>query len=314
MTLQQLRDFVAVVTHGGYRPAARVLDVAQAGLTKSIARLEQEHGVALLHRQGKGVVLTDDGVAFLRHAQAVVREADRAETWLRAASNARGAGAATLSLGVSIEPSLQLVPAVLDDFRRALPDVALRLTQGVASALLAGVRENRLDLAVTRLPTDFEAGDLAVAPLFESESVVAARPSHPLAAASSPVDTATLSRQDWAVVGDPSQPAESDASIRELFDARGVARPRVVAVTDSLFELVAMLAGADLLARLPASALAHPLVEGRLASIALDAPASPRYTIAIVHKASRALSPAARTLAAMLASMARSRTGAAPAR
>lgn len=50
MTLQQLRDFVAVVTHGGYRPAARVLDVAQAGLTKSIARLEQAYGVALLDR------------------------------------------------------------------------------------------------------------------------------------------------------------------------------------------------------------------------------------------------------------------------
>lgn len=311
MTLQQLRDFVAVVTHGGYRPAARVLDVAQAGLTKSIARLEQEHGVALLDRQGKGVILTAGGVAFLRHAQAVVLEADRAEAWLRAASNAGAAGAATVSLGVSIEPSLQLVPSVLNDFRRALPDVALRLTQGVATALLAGVRENRLELAVTRLPPDFEDGDLAVQPLFESESVVAARTEHPLVAAGQPVDAATLSTWEWVVVGDTSQPAESDASIRELFDARGLARPRVVAVTDSLFELVAMLASADLLARLPAAALAHPLVQGRLKAIALDAPASPRYTIAIVHKASRALSPAARTLAAMLGSMVRSGAGAA---
>jgi LysR family transcriptional regulator of abg operon len=310
MTLQQLRDFVAVVTHGGYRSAARALDVAQAGLTKSIAKLELEHGVALLDRQGKGVTLTADGVAFLRHAHAVILEADRAQAWLRAASKDGRSGAATVTLGVSIEPSLQLVPAVLNDFRRAMPDVALRLTQGVATALLAGVRESRLELAVTRLPPDFEDRDLTVRPLFESESVVAARPDHPLVVAGRPVDGAALSTWEWVVIGDPSQPAERDASILELFDAHGHPRPRVAAVTDSLFEVVAMLASADLLARLPAAALAHPLVAGRLKAVPLDGPASPRYTIAIVHKASRTLSPAARTLAAMLGSMVRSQASA----
>ncbi len=306
MTLQQLRDFVAIVTHGGYRSAARALDVAQAGLTKSIAKLEHEHGVALLDRQGKGVTLTTDGVAFLRHAQAVILEADRAQAWLLAASKSGAPGTTTVTMGVSIEPSLQLVPAVLGDFRRAMPDVALRLTQGVATALLAGVRESRLELAVTRLPPGFEDRDLTVRPLFESESVVAARSDHPLVAAGRPVDVTALSSCDWVVVGDPSQPAERDASILELFDANGHPRPRIAAVTDSLFEVVAMLASADLLARLPAAALVHPLVEHRLKAVPLNGPASPRYTIAIVHKASRTLSPAASTLAAMLGSMVRS--------
>ena len=311
MTLQQLRDFVAIVTHGGYRSAARALDVAQAGLTKSIARLEQEYGVALLDRHGKGATLTADGVAFLRHAQTVILEADRAQAWLLAAAKAGTSGATTVTMGVSIEPSLQLVPAVLTDFRRALPDVALRLTQGVATALLAGVREGRLELAVTRLPPGFEDRDLTARPLFESESVVAARSDHPLVVAGRPVDVATLSTWDWVVVGDTSQPAERDASIVELFDANGHPRPRIAAVTDSLFEVVAMLASADLLARLPAAALAHPLVQGRLKAVLLNGPASPPYTIAIVHKASRTLSPAAGTLAAMLGSLVRSLASAA---
>ncbi len=307
MTLQQLRDFIAVVTHGGYRSAARTLDVAQAGLTKSIARLEQEHGVALLDRLGKGITLTVDGTAFLRYAQAVILEAERAEAWLLGASQAGASGQATVSLGVSIEPSLQLVPAVLNDFRRAMPEASIRVTQGVASALLAGVRENRLELAVTRLPPNFEDGDLSVQPLFESESVLAARAAHPLVVAGRPVDAGVLSGHEWVVVGDPSQPAEDDACIRELFDEKGLARPRVVAVSDSLFDVVAMLASADLIARLPAAALAHPLIRGRLKAVPIDGPASPRYTIAIVHKLSRPLSPAARMLAAMLGSMVRSR-------
>jgi DNA-binding transcriptional LysR family regulator len=307
MTLQQLRDFVAVVTHGGYRPAARALDVAQAGLTKSIARLEQEHGVMLLDRSGKGVTLSPDGVVFLRHAQAIVLEADRAEEWLRAAAGAPGSRAPRIALGVSIEPSLHLVPAVLADFHRVRPGVSVRLTQGVATALLAGVRENRLELAVTRLSAGFDAGDLAVQPLFDSESIVAGRQGHPLSLASGPVPGHDLSRSEWVVVGDPAQPAEDDASIQELFDAHGLPRPRVVAVTDSLFDALAMLVKSDVLARLPASVLDHPLVAGRLCALSLERPASPRYTIAIVHKATRKLSAEAQTLAAMLGSFVRSR-------
>ena len=307
MTLQQLRDFIAVVTHGGYRPAARVLDVAQAGLTKSIARLEQESGVALLDRQTKGVTLTDSGATFLKYAQAVILDADRAEAWLRAEANVQAAATTTLMLGVSTEPSLELMPAVLNDFRRAMPHVALRMTQRVATALLAGVRESRLELAVTRLPPHFEDGDLVVHPLFESEAVVVGRADHPLVTDGQPVEHGALGTWEWVVFGDSSQPAESDASVLELFDVRGLPRPKVLAVTDSLFEVVAMLVGGDLLARLPAAALTHPLVKGQLKAVPLRDPASPRYTIAIVYKASMTLSPAARTLAAMVGSMVRSK-------
>jgi DNA-binding transcriptional LysR family regulator len=302
MTLQQLRDFVAVVAHGGYRAAARALDVSQAGLTKSVSRLEKEHGVALIERAAGGIRLTSVGERFLRHAQAVVHEAGLAEEGLRAAAGHR---AGHVSLGVSVEPALRLVPAVLADFRRAMPGVSLRVTQGVATALLAGVRENRLELAVTRLPPAFEAGDLAVQPLFESASVVVARAGHPLAGAA--VTMEALSHAEWIVVGDPAQPAEDDPSMGELFDANGLPRPPVVAATDALFDALAVVASSDVLARLPAAAVDHPLIAGRLVALQLPVPASPRYAIAVVHKATRPLSAEARTLAAMLGSYARSR-------
>jgi DNA-binding transcriptional LysR family regulator len=89
LTLQQLRDFLAVIAHGGFRPAARVLGVAQAGLTKSVARLEEEHGVVLIERSASGATLTALGVEFHRLAAAVALEADRAEAWLREAGTAK---------------------------------------------------------------------------------------------------------------------------------------------------------------------------------------------------------------------------------
>ncbi len=305
MTLQQLRDFLAVVAHGGYRAAARALGVAQAGLTKSIARLEESHGVVLIDRSLSGVALTPQGVEFHRLAAAAVLEADRAEAWLRAGP--AGQAVTSIAMGASIEPSLQIVPAVLADFQRLLPGVTVQLTQATPALMMASLRQNRLELAVMRVPAqELAAADLVVQPLFESESVVAARIGHALASHPTPLTAAELVRQAWLVLGDPGVPGTADASMRELFSARGIAPPQVVAVTDSLFDAVATLGRSELLARLPQAAMRHPLIQSQLVELRLAEPASPRYTVAIVRKARRTLSAEARMLAGMLASWARS--------
>src|SRR3546814_15010872 len=72
MTLQQLRDFIAVIEHGGFRAAARPLNVSQGGLTKSLARLEDDPGVCQLARDAKGLAPTDTGEAFLHLAPVTV--------------------------------------------------------------------------------------------------------------------------------------------------------------------------------------------------------------------------------------------------
>lgn len=298
MTLQHLRDFVAVVTHGGYRAAGRVTKRSQAALTKSVANLEREYAIALLERTGTGASLTPDGEEFLRYAQSILSEADRAQEWLLTPRDRR---AASVSLGVSVEPSLRLVPSVLQDFRRTLPYVTVRMAHGVSSELIAGVRENRLELAITRLPTDFVATDLLADVLYQAEPVVVARAGHPLARSAS---VQQLVGCDWVVMGDPTQPGASDASIRELFDERSRSRPRIAAVTDSLFGAVATLVESDCLARLPKSVLDHPLVAGQLVALSLTEPPSP-YRVALLRKPARPLTREAQTLASMLSSFAR---------
>lgn len=91
-------------------------------------------------------------------ARAVVHEAARAEEWL---GNISRPSATQVRIGVSIEPSLRLAPA-LADFRRSFPDTTVHLTQRPASELLAAIRDNRLDLAITRLPEAMDAADLTV--------------------------------------------------------------------------------------------------------------------------------------------------------
>ncbi|MBV7483446.1 LysR family transcriptional regulator [Bordetella sp. BOR01] len=298
MTLQQLRDFIAVIEHGGFRAAARALNVSQGGLTKSLARLEDDHGVSLLARDAKGLELTRHGQEFLHLARATVLEADRASQWLFTTGAQQRP---TIAIGISIDPALRLAPTVLNDFRSKNPDVSLQITQSVASDLLLQVRDNRIEIALVRIPADLQSDDLHMEVLYQARPAILARAGHPMAKARS---VGELIQCDWIVVGSAPDRGTEDASLTELFDDAQLGRPRIAAYSSSLFDTVSMLMESDCLARLPQVVLDHPLVQGRLVAIPVQDPPRP-YRIGIVYKSGRRLSRVAQMLCAMIASYAR---------
>jgi LysR family transcriptional regulator of abg operon len=301
MTLQQLQDLMAVLAHGGFRSAARALSVSQAGLTKSVARLEEECGFALLARTAKGVALTAEGDAFLPFAQAVIGECDRAQQWLLDVGKRP---VRHVALGVSIEPSLSLAPSVLADFRRSMPEVTVHVSQSSPSELLARLRDNTLEIAVMRLPGRDLLDDMRVEVLYDAPAAIVARRQHPLAGVQS---VRELVQAQWVVVGDPARPSSDDASIRELFIEQRIGKPRIAAVCDSLFGAVSMLMESDCVARLPRAVLEHPLASGVLAELPVREQAV--HEIGLVRRSGRRLGREAQMLASMLKSFARVRAG-----
>ena len=61
MNLRQLTYFRAVVEHRSLAAAADVLHVAQPNLSVAIKQLEEEWGVSLFERAGRGLTVTDTG-------------------------------------------------------------------------------------------------------------------------------------------------------------------------------------------------------------------------------------------------------------
>ncbi|MDO8778261.1 MAG: LysR substrate-binding domain-containing protein [Burkholderiaceae bacterium] len=308
MTLQQLRDLLAVVSHGGYRAAARAMDVSQAGLTKSLSKLEEQYSISLLQRTVKGIVLTPEGEEFVAQARAVLQEVDRAEEWLHGLGKSV---AVQVRLGVSLDPSLSLVPAVLRDFRATFPQATIHITQRSSSELLNAIRDNRLDLAVTRLPDMMEEGDLRVEFLYDTAAAIVARKGHPLRHARSVQD---LAESEWIVVGDPAKPGQQDESIRELFIQQKLGRPRFAAVSDSLFGVISTLLESDCVARMPAALLSHPLASEALTEIRVHEQLEFAYRVGIVSKAGRRLGRETSQLVAMLKSFSRMTRGSARSR
>lgn len=76
MELRQLRYLIEVAEAGSINRAAERLGVAQSAISRQIAKLENELGVAVMRRTPEGVTLTVAGEQALSGAQAVLREVD----------------------------------------------------------------------------------------------------------------------------------------------------------------------------------------------------------------------------------------------
>ncbi len=69
MTLQQLKYVIGIAETGSLNKAAEKLFISQPSLTSTIHDLENELGITIFNRTGRGVTLTNDGIEFLASAR-----------------------------------------------------------------------------------------------------------------------------------------------------------------------------------------------------------------------------------------------------
>jgi LysR family transcriptional regulator, glycine cleavage system transcriptional activator len=137
--LHALRTFEAAARHGNFTRAAAELHITHGAISHQMKTLEHELGVALFHRRGRGVQLTEPG----RELAATVRDAlDRIE---RGVAELRGRTHRALT--VSVLPAFAthwLIPR-LSDFNSRHPDIDINVR---ASPLLSDFAVEDVDLAV----------------------------------------------------------------------------------------------------------------------------------------------------------------------
>ena len=146
MELRHLRYFVAVAEMGNVSHAATdKLHVAQPSLSRQIRDLEEAVGVSLLERTAKGVCLTDAGRAFLEEARAILKYANEAVLKARAIG---GKGETELHVGDFPLVAARIMPRLLRDYHKAMPNVQVQLHDWPVEKEIAGVRDGQLQLAI----------------------------------------------------------------------------------------------------------------------------------------------------------------------
>jgi len=217
--LRQLRYFVAVAEERNLTRAAARLHIAQQSLSQQIRTLEAQLGVTLFERSTRGVELTDVGAVLLREARPVLAQAERAvEAVRRAARGEQG----ELRVGFLSTVANYLMPPVVRAFRERHPGVTLHAEDVPIAALVAGLREGKLDAGLSRPPL---VDDLATE-LVLREPVAAVLPvGHPLADRAE-LTLADLADEPWVLTPRASWPPWHRQYDEDF--ARAGYRPRVV--------------------------------------------------------------------------------------
>jgi DNA-binding transcriptional LysR family regulator len=189
--LRHLRYFCAIAEEMHVTRAADRLHVSQPALTQQIRSLETELRTPLLRRIGRGIELTEAGIAFWREAQAILDRVPIAV--LIAQETARGLGG-RLAIGFTETASFAPpVTNVLKQARERWPQVEFSLIQARSDQLVMALTEHRIDIAFIRSPAP-ELETLQWRPFLSEGLVVVVPEAHPLAARPS-IDISALGEE-----------------------------------------------------------------------------------------------------------------------
>ncbi|MFM2422954.1 MAG: hypothetical protein RL291_1484, partial [Pseudomonadota bacterium] len=82
MDWDKLRIFHAAADAGSFTHAGDQLRMSQSAVSRQVAALEKDLGVALFHRHARGLVLTEQGELLFRTASEILNKLSTAETLL----------------------------------------------------------------------------------------------------------------------------------------------------------------------------------------------------------------------------------------
>lgn len=288
---------MAVVDHGTIRAAARSLSMEQSGLTQQMKRLEGVLGATLFTRANKGIALTAQGDELLRRARVILTECDRAEQFF---FQKNGEISGEVNVGFSSEVFSKLVPAALRQLRQTHPGISVHVASGPSAMLLSGIREGRLDFAVTLVSTGADMSDLHSSLIEISNPCVVARMGHPQRKAKQLVelvDCEWVNTRRLGRVGTPSN------RLADWFSENQLPPPKMVGSVESLFDTLSLVAKTDYLFLAPSSILEDDAIAPQLSRIDIKE-AIPSADICLVQRSSVPLAPAAAQFSAMLLSYA----------
>lgn len=137
-----VRAFLATADEGSYSAAARALRIAQPTVGRQVAALEEELGIALFERAGRGVALTPTGLELLEHVRAM------SDAALKVSRVAAGQ-AVTLDGPICVTASeivaTYLLPPVIARLRARHPGIEVEI---IASNAPQDLRRREADLAL----------------------------------------------------------------------------------------------------------------------------------------------------------------------
>jgi len=174
---RHLRTIKAIHDTGGLARAAEQLNITQSALSHQIKGIEDQAGVELFVRRSKPLKLSSAGRKLLAAAEEILPRVAALEAEF--AGLVQGS-AGRLHIAIECHACFEWLFPVLEQFRKAWPEVDVDIRPGLAFDAMPALRKEEVDLVVTSDPEDMPG--VSFTPLFDYEPVFVASSQHPLAA------------------------------------------------------------------------------------------------------------------------------------
>ncbi|KIT16385.1 HTH-type transcriptional regulator GltC [Jannaschia aquimarina] len=176
LEFRHLRTIKAIHECGGLARAAERLHITQSALSHQVKNLEAQVGVELFVRRSKPMKLSPAGQRLLRLAEQVLPQVEAVEQDFDALKSGK---TGRLHIAIECHACFEWLFPVLEQFRRAWPDVDVDIRPGLQFQALPALSREEVDLVVSSDPEDLPG--IEFAPLFDYEPVFLASAAHPLA-------------------------------------------------------------------------------------------------------------------------------------
>ncbi|MCO4846769.1 MAG: LysR family transcriptional regulator [Yoonia sp.] len=164
------RAFLVTAEEGSLSAAARALGMAQPTLGRQVDGLEQELGIVLFERVGRGLTLTPSGFELLDHVRDMGEAAGRVSLTALGQSQALEG---TICISASETYATVLLPAIITKLRKMEPGIQVEI---VVANHASDLRRREADIAIRNFrPTE---PDLIAKKIGDAEAVLYATPDY----------------------------------------------------------------------------------------------------------------------------------------
>jgi LysR family transcriptional regulator, nitrogen assimilation regulatory protein len=159
--LAAVRAFLSAAEFKNLTRTAEVLGMSQPSLSRILASLEKELGVALFVRSRRGVQLTEAGARFRARASGIVRQMDGLVSELR---TREVSPTGRVAVGLPVVMTELMSAPLASWFTREMPRARLSVHEGISDEMEFELSLGRLDLALL-ISTDTRSRNLEIDPI-----------------------------------------------------------------------------------------------------------------------------------------------------
>ncbi|KPP93613.1 MAG: transcriptional regulator for metE and metH MetR [Rhodobacteraceae bacterium HLUCCA08] len=172
---RHLRTIKAIHDTGGLARAAERLNITQSALSHQVKGIEDQAGVELFVRRSKPLKLSAAGLRLLAAAERILPEVAALEAEFDGLISGK---AGRLHIAIECHACYQWLFPVLEQFRRAWPDVDIDIRPSFAFDALAALQREEVDFVISSDPVTLPG--VRFVPLFDYEPVFVVASANPL--------------------------------------------------------------------------------------------------------------------------------------